>query len=682
MKASGLLWLVVLACRVWPAAADSVARTDDARWRPLPHTDFDFRPRPPGDLEQWRSRAEALRTQVRFAAGLIPEPDRAPLDARIFGRLERPGYTVEKVLFESRPGLYVTGNLYRPAGPAARHPAVACPHGHWPRGRLNHDDRGSVPARCIALARLGAVVFSWDMIGYNDSGRQFDHRDGTFLEPALALWGIGPLAMQTVNSVAAMDFLQSLPDVDPGRIGATGGSGGGTQTFILSAVDDRVQVAAPVNMISHLMQGGCICENAPLLRIDTQNMEIGALFAPRPLLLVSASGDWTKDTPQVEFPFIRGVYGLFGAADRVANVHIDAEHNYNRASREAMLRFFARHLLNRPDADAVTEGDIHVEADADLLVFADTEPPADMPRLPALIERFKAEDRQRVAALGAGGQSGLARLVALARLGVSQAAGSGFPEAGDIRRIAPAPGADSAAVEARSGELLGRGGRQVPLVRLSSFLSSITNRVFILVHPDGLAFAEAGREWIRPLLVRGRHVVVVEPFGFGGSKRPVPATRPQFYDKFFTTFNRTDAAEAVYDLLTVLGAEIATPGVDRIDIAAFGPTGPMALAALALLPEKLPERLTVRAVVDLGGFDDGTDDDYLARLFLPNLRRVGGLPAVAAAAAQGCDLRLVGTAGRTDFSWAVQAAKLARRNFVAAAGPADIVTLLEAVAAD
>ncbi len=678
MRTACLACLVLLGCRVPPAGADIPSRTDDVRWQSLPHTDFDFQPRPPASLEAWQVRAQALRTQVRFAAGLIPEPARAPLNARIFGRLERPGYTVEKVFFESRPGLYVTGNLYRPAGPAGRHPAVACPHGHWPRGRLNHDERGSVPARCIALARLGAVVFSWDMIGYNDSGRQFDHRDEIFLEPALALWGIGPLAVQTVNSIAALDFLQSLPDVDPGRIGATGGSGGGTQTFILAAVDDRLQVAAPVNMISHTMQGGCICENAPLLRIDTQNMEIGALFAPRPLLLVSATGDWTKDTPQVEFPFIRGIYGLSGAADRVANVHIDAEHNYNRASREAMLRFFARHLLNRPDADSVTEGDIRVEADEDLLVFADMEPPADMPGLPALIERFKEEDRRRIADLVRAGPEGLGRLVSLARLGVSQAAGSEFPKTGDIRRNAPA--ADTAAVETRREELLTRDGRQVPLVRLCSSLSPVRNRVFILVHPDGLAFADAGREAIRPLLVRGRHVAVVEPFGLGGSRRPVPATRPQFYDKFFTTFNRTDAAEAVYDLLTVLAAELAAPGVERVSVAAFGSAGPVTLAALALLPEKLPDGRRVEALLDFGGFDDSSDGDYLARFFVPNVRRIGGLPAVAAAAAQCCDLRLVGTGGRTDLSCVSQAARLAGRHFEAAGESVSPHQLLERLA--
>ena len=220
---------------------------------------------------------------------------------------------------------------------------VACPHGHWKQGRINHEELGSIPARCIMLAKFGAVVFAYDMVGYNDSGKQFDHRaTALWNEPANALWGFGILGLQTWNSVRVIDFLQSLPDVDPKRIGVTGASGGGTQTFILSAIDDRVSVAAPVNMISSTMQGGCICENAPLLRIGTNNMDIGALFAPKPLLMVSATGDWTTKTPQVEFPMIRGVYELFGAADRVANVHVDAPHNYNKASREAMYKFFGK----------------------------------------------------------------------------------------------------------------------------------------------------------------------------------------------------------------------------------------------------------------------------------------------------------------------------------------------------
>src|SRR4029078_9808324 len=154
-------------------------------------------------------------------------------------------------------------------------PGVLCPHGHWPHGRLEQSELGNIPARCIMLARMGCTVFAYDMVGYNDSKRQIDHRINT---PALDLWGITSLHLQTWDSIRAIDFLQSLPEVDPNRIGVTGASGGGTQTFILTAVDDRVSVACPVNMISHSMQGGCVCENAPCLRIDTNNMEIGALF--------------------------------------------------------------------------------------------------------------------------------------------------------------------------------------------------------------------------------------------------------------------------------------------------------------------------------------------------------------------------------------------------------------------
>ena len=154
--------------------------------------------------------------------------------------------------------------------------------------------------------------------------------------------------LQLWNSLRAVDFLCALPDVDPARIGCTGESGGGTQTFLLTAVDERIAVAAPVNMVSTHMQGGCLCENPPLLRIATTNVEIAALAAPRPLLLVSATGDWTCNTPRVEFPAIHAIYQLFGAGERVATVQIDAGHNYNQASREQVYPFFARWLAGEP----------------------------------------------------------------------------------------------------------------------------------------------------------------------------------------------------------------------------------------------------------------------------------------------------------------------------------------------
>ncbi|HXY40737.1 MAG TPA: acetylxylan esterase, partial [Vicinamibacteria bacterium] len=303
---------------------------------------------PPSDREAWLARARFLREQVLVSAGLWPLPDRAPLEAHVEGRLARGDYSVEKVWFESRPGFLVTGNLYRPVGRTGPFPAVLSPHGHWDYGRLENGAVASVPGRCISLAHQGYLVFSYDMVGYNDS-RQVDHR---LIDPALAQWGIGSLGLHLWNSIRALDFLESLPDVDRTRIGCTGASGGGTQAFLLAAVDDRVRVSAPVNMISHTMQGGDVCENAPNLRLDTSNVELGALTAPRPMLMVSATGDWTKDTPRVEFPAVRSVYALLGAADRVATVQFEAEHNYNRDSREAVYGWFSRWLLGRDPAAA------------------------------------------------------------------------------------------------------------------------------------------------------------------------------------------------------------------------------------------------------------------------------------------------------------------------------------------
>ena len=171
-----------------------------------------------------------------------------------------------------------------------------------------------------------------------------------------------------------VDFLASLVDVDAERIGCTGASGGGTQTFLLMAVDERIKAAAPVNMVSAFMQGGCRCENQGHLRLDINNVEIASCMAPRPLLLVSCTGDWTANTPEVEFPAVRAIYSLYGAQNKVSEVQIDAPHNYNQPSREAVYAFFRRHLLG--GQGRVAEQPFTVERDEDLLVFSGRKKPA------------------------------------------------------------------------------------------------------------------------------------------------------------------------------------------------------------------------------------------------------------------------------------------------------------------
>ena len=321
-------------------------------------------------LAEWEQRAAAIRRHILVCTGLWPLPEKTPLKAQVFGRIEREGYAVEKVFFESLPGFFVCGNLYRPLGEGP-FPALACPHGHWGRGRLENTELGSIAGRCINFARQGMVAFSYDMVGYNDSD-QFVHREiGGRRE---ALWGIGALSLQLWNSIRVIDFLASLADVDAERIGCTGASGGGTQTFLLMAVDERIKAAAPVNMVSAFMQGGCRCENQGHLRLDINNVEIASCMAPRPLLLVSCTGDWTANTPEVEFPAVRAIYGLYGERNKVSEVQIDAEHNYNKPSREAVYAFFKRHLLG--GQGRVAEQPFAVEQDEDLLVFSGREKPA------------------------------------------------------------------------------------------------------------------------------------------------------------------------------------------------------------------------------------------------------------------------------------------------------------------
>jgi hypothetical protein len=323
-----------------------------------------FAPPQAASRAAWERRATAVREHVLASAGLLPLPERAPLGPVLSDERRHPGYRVSKVYFESLPGFFVTGNLYRPEGEGP-FPAVLSAHGHWAYGRLEHTDLMSGPGRAITLARQGFVVFTHDMIGYNDS-RQLTHGFGGRAEH---LWGLSLAGLQLWNSMRSVDFLESLPYVRRGAIGMTGESGGGTQTFLLAAVDARIAAAVPVNMISLHMQGGCLCENPPGLRIDTTNVEIAATIAPRPLLMVAATGDWTKDTLNVEFPAVRALYGLLDASDRVQTVQFTAPHNYNKDSREAMYAWMMRWLQGRPAADRVAEPAFTPDSLQDLLVF-------------------------------------------------------------------------------------------------------------------------------------------------------------------------------------------------------------------------------------------------------------------------------------------------------------------------
>jgi len=658
------LLCVVLFRTAVAVAGEAASRPVDPRWRDLPHTDTVFVPRHFATLDEWQAWRDHLRRQILWAAGLMPMPEKTPLNAHVFGRIERDGYSVEKAYFESYPGFLVTGNLYRPLTPG-RHPGVACPHGHWKNGRLQDDDVGSIPARCITLARMGCVVFAYDMVGYNDSGMQIaNHR---FTSERGELWGFGgPLGLQLWNSIRVIDFLQSLLDVDAERIGCTGASGGGTQTFLLCAVDDRLKVAAPVNMISSTMQGGCVCENAPCLRIDTNNMEIGAMMAPRPLFMVSATGDWTKNTPKVEYPAIREIYSLYGAEDRVGMIQIDAGHNYNRASREAVYRWVGKGLLGRNDMDTFTEPPYQKERDADLLVFADRPLPYNaVPNLETLLEwRIGAAKRQLTEfrpADAAAWQSSRELLSGAIRLAVG-AAGPGLRADVGVEPGDEGPD-DTDCV--RRGRFVDRSrGTRVPFIR------------FLPEKPDGRAAAghvllidgrgkaaclaaDARGPGVLAsrLLAAGSGVTAIDVFGLGEATGEPDPKAPRGSTKFFTTFNRTDVAERVYDIVTAArGCRNAgkakqagsAPG-GELGIVGLGEAGPWCVLACALLATSSDGR-AIRAVIDANGFDTGREESYRKNLYVPGILRAGGLPA-AAALIPPARLFLHNTGDRFDTSW-------------------------------
>ena len=323
------------------------------------------------NLEEWQARAKRNREGILKGAGLVPLPKRNPLNPHSHSRKEMDGYSVENVRFESLPGFFVTGNLYRPLrkGGLSKFAGILCPHGHSREGRLAEYTQ----RRCAALARMGAIVFAYDMVGWNQDSQHVHHRNDKNV-----------FAFQTWNSMRALDYLLTFREVDPSRIGVTGESGGGTQTFILTALDPRVRAAAPVVMASAHFYGGCNCESGMPVHESkthkTNNAEIAAMAAPRPLLLVSVGGDWTKNTPKVEFPYARKVYSLFGATNKVENFHLaDEKHGYEFSKRKPVYRFFAKTLKLRlsqisGDDDEITEEFFKTLSKEQLLVFNEEHP--------------------------------------------------------------------------------------------------------------------------------------------------------------------------------------------------------------------------------------------------------------------------------------------------------------------
>ncbi len=403
----------LLADTAGPRVLPKGQRPDDSRLGEM-ITLHDYHPlRPVETAEQWKVRSQEIRRRILVGSGLWPMPEKTPLNTVIHSRKDMGDYTVENVFFESLPGHFVCGNLYRPAGPSlkiglnkdGKRPAALCPHGHWQDARFydlgeaqrkqliaiggerfESAARNHYQARCVQLARMGIVVFQYDMLASADSYQFPEHRQGPrdhMNNPELGNWGfVSPQAtnylqtnfgLQTWNSVRALDFVTALEEVDGSRVLVTGASGGATQTMMISAIDDRVGAAFPAVMVSTAMQGGCTCENTHYLRVGQGNIDIAAAVAPRPQE-ITAADDWTIDLEEKGDPQLRSVYELIGAGKNYkAHFDVHFKHNYNHVSRTHMYDFVNRHFklgLTAP----VLERDFEVLLKEDLTVYNDEHP--------------------------------------------------------------------------------------------------------------------------------------------------------------------------------------------------------------------------------------------------------------------------------------------------------------------
>lgn len=615
-----------------------VAPVVDARFQPQRNLRDAYHPWvPPTTLKEWEVESAKIRRQVLVSNGLWPMPEKTPLNAVIHGKIDRGEYTVEKVVFRSRPGHYVTGNLYRPKKIKGKIPGILSPHGHWNDGRFYDAGTGAkaqlesggeqfesaahfpLQARMVQLVRMGTVVFHYDMIGYADN-QPLDHRTG-FNDAQAALQLHNLMGLQTWSSIRSLDFLESLPEVDSKRLAVTGASGGGTQTMILGAVDPRVAVAFPAVMVSTGMQGGCVCENASYLRQGVNNVGFAALFAPRPQAM-SGADDWTVAIETKGLPELKQIYSLFGKADLVeAHAFPEFKHNYNQVSRRVMYNWFNEHLQLGIEG-SIEETDFQPLTKDEMSVFNKDYPlPEDALKADALRKLMVAEDQKEFDTWLSGDMDTYRKIV------------------GDAAQVMLNPDIPETSFsiawkkrkEGIEGIVYHAGGVEIPVVMVGE--SPPLKGVVSWFDSAGMSHILDGKGGVTPeaqkLIDAGYTVVAADLFFTGRSMGldPKPYHYPvnENYPGYTYGYNNPLVTERVRDILSVVfGPDQSLENKERI-LVGTGDAGVWTLLARSVMPENH----VTRTIVDLNGFSfskvDSTDDQNL----LPGAVKYGGLPGLA-----------------------------------------------------
>lgn len=565
--------------------------------------------------DAWEKRATQLKTQLLVSLGLYPMPEKTPLNAVVHGKIDKGDYTIEKVYFASLPGHYVCGNLYRPKNVSGKLPVVLNPHGHFAEGRFTRESDATVKrdlaskgeeresgaryplqAAAVGICRLGCIVFHYDMVGYADTTQPIPHRVGfNALQAELRLQSF--LGLQTWNSIRALDFVCDLPDVDTSRIGVTGASGGGTQTFLLCALDPRPTVSFPAVMVSANMQGGCICENASLLRVGTNNVEIAALFAPKPQAMTGAD-DWTKDIETRGLPELKKIYGLYDAADKVNAKYYPFPHNYNQVSREMIYAWFNEHL-KLGHTGSLKEKPFEPVNPKELSVF-DADHPRPKDWLPAdrLQETMTAASEAQLKVVKTRDAKEYRQLQYTALSAICQ---TSYPEPGTT--IAKQLGFDQREAYSIWKGTQSRKGTddEIPLVAIVPDKAKLSGVAVVWATANGKAslFKEDGTpiDKVQALLDSGAAVIGADVFMTGewhlpGKPTPLPMV-PQKYHKdipflgYWLGYNRSIPAQRAHDLLSVIAHLKQRKDVKEVWLIDAGGASPWANIAAILAGDKL-----------------------------------------------------------------------------------------------
>ena len=606
---------------------------------------------PPRSLQQWEAERQQIREQLLVSNGLWPLPVKTELNTQLGQVIERDGYTVQHAMFRSRPGHYVTGVVYRPANLEGKAPGILCPHGHWANGRFydageakakeqldkNAETipaaaRFPVQARFVQLARMGCVVFHYDMVGYADSTAIIHRKE--FNDTDALLWLTNKMGLQTWNSIRALDFLVELPEVDPDRIGVTGASGGGTQTFMLAALDERPDVAFPAVMVSTNMQGGCNCENASYLRLGINNVSIAALFAPRPMAM-SGADDWTIDIEKIGLPELKQVYSFYNKPSLVdAKCWPQFKHNYNSHSRHMMYGWFNEHLGLKV-AEPIEERDFKPLSKKEMTVYGSLEKPVDVMNAADLRAAMKSEAKATYADLLSDAKKYRKIVGAAAKtmfdttVDAASAIEPG-PAEGSVKTIIRQTANGDAHVVRYSFEASGNPDGHAVLWIDGSGLSDLTN---------SKAYIELGRS----LAARGQTLVAGEYFAHTKSAAEVAKIRGEVstnYAGLTYCYNRPLLSERVRDVVTLLQAMKRVNG--KVSIVGTGKAGPIVLLASAVGGVEVEHVIT-----DLNGFSFASVKSTSDEMALPGALRYGDIGGLAALLMP-ARLTLFGTEGVND----------------------------------